>query len=251
MDALLDAASRIVSRGDALTMATVAAEAGISRATAYRRSGGKFQLLAALEARGVEVPSESPVRGRILETVRTHLAHHGLLATSIEDLADEVGVHPATIYRLFGDRETLLGEALSSLVPTVFLDVFRDPHLPPQEVLVRVAAGLILFISTFPGLVAQLLVPASGARQELMRLRGMQSDLGKLLADYFERCAQLGTLPPGDADARTGAFAGLCLGTTLMVPVGPLTTTDANERARWVVARFFSGEAAQVTTERA
>jgi hypothetical protein len=103
-----------------------------------------------------------------------------------------------------------------------------------------------MFVSAFPGLVAQLLIPASGARQELMRLRGMQSDLTEILSDYFERCAQRGTLPPGDATERTGAFAGLCMGTILVVSTGPLPVKEASEQAKGVVTRFFHGDAASV-----
>lgn len=242
MDQLLSAARRILDRGQPLTMALLASEAGMSRATAYRRSGGKEAVLQALEAQGVDLPAESPTRERILEAVRGQIAHHGLLATSMESLAEEVGVHPVTIYRLFGDRETLLREAMATVFPAVSIQLFREQEVGVEEVLQRVGAGLIQFISNFPGLVAQLLVPASGERQELMRLHGLQADLITVLQSWLERKVASGELPDGDPVERSGAFVGLCVGATFVDLDGPLSVEEARRRAERVVERFLAVE---------
>jgi AcrR family transcriptional regulator len=237
----LDAAAAILSRSEPLTMESLAAELDVSRSTAYRRSGGMGALREALADRGVD---DGPsTRQRILEATRRVVAVQGLARVSVEVLAAEAGVGPVTIYRLFGDRSTLLREALAGVFPARAVGLLEaDGAGTLEQTLERVATGMIQFAGSYPGLMALVLVPASADRAELMSLHGLQGDLRARLTRFFDAQAARGAIPPGDALERAGAFSGLCLGASvLMHEVRPLDEGDAAARARRVVQLFLAG----------
>src|SRR5688572_125442 len=95
---VLDAAARIVARDgtDALTMERLARETGLSRATVYRRSGGRDALLDALAAAGHDVGDRTETRARILAGAREVFGRAGFDGATIEDVAAAAGVGPAT-----------------------------------------------------------------------------------------------------------------------------------------------------------
>lgn len=110
-DALLDAAAALLTRGSPLTVAAVAAAAGVSRAAVYRRFADRDALVDALVRTGraaAPPPAEPDARERILDAVGAVLKRQGLAATTLEDVAREAGVGPVTVYRRFGDRAGLL-----------------------------------------------------------------------------------------------------------------------------------------------
>ena len=119
---ILEAARRLLQThpdGD-FTMDELAETAGLSRATLYRRSGGRQQVLRSLAlSDGLDIGNidQPDVRQRILEAARRVLPRTGLLGLTIEAVASEAGVGAATIYRHFGDRESLLQSLASSLGP--------------------------------------------------------------------------------------------------------------------------------------
>ena len=236
---LLSAAADIVSRGESLTMDTLAERTGISRSTAYRRTGGRAALLEALADQGLE---EASTRSRILDAVRGFVALEGVVRVSIEAIAAEAGVSPVTVYRLFGDRRSLLRAALAEVFPTEPLAALRALDLPLPDALELLAVRLIRFAGTYPGLVSLITAPASADRAELMELHGQQSDVRDQLTAGFGRLAEAGLLPPGDALLRAGSFVGLCLGASLLMhEVRPLTEQEVPERARHAVRTFLHG----------
>ena len=79
-EALLDAADRIVQRdGPAVSMASIAAEAGITKPILYRHFGDKGGLYAALAERHTD---------RLLETLRTALTRPGTPRQRVERTVD-------------------------------------------------------------------------------------------------------------------------------------------------------------------
>lgn len=118
--ALLDAAAALVERGEPLTVAAVAAAAGVARGTAYRRYPDRDALLAALLASGrVSAPPEPEpdTRERLLDAVGAVLKRKGLAATTLEEVAQEAGVGAVTVYRRFGDRRRLLQAFVAERTP--------------------------------------------------------------------------------------------------------------------------------------
>ena len=238
MDArLLNIAADMVRAGEALTMEALARRAGISRSTAHRRTGGRKALVEALASSGVEAGA----RALLLSATREAVAARGLVGVSVGSLAERAGTSPMTVYRLFGDRESLLREALADVFPSrAFQEMGRD-GADLEDTLLAVAAGMVRFAGTYPGLMALMLVPASADQAELMRLHGLQEDLRTRLLALLERHAADGTIPPGDALERAGAFSGLCLGASLLLSgLRPLQEADVEPRARGVVRAFLA-----------
>ncbi len=239
---LLEAASMIVERGAPLTMDTLAAEAGVSRSTVYRRTGGRAALMRALAERGLEPPDEPTTRERLLAAVRSCVARQGIVRVSVESLAAEAGVSPVTVYRLFGDRKSLLREALAGMFPIIAMQTLARDDAPLPQALELLAAGVIRFVGSYPGLMALVLAPASADRAEFMQIQGLQVDLRQQLTTVFESQAESGRIPPGDGLERAGAFMGLCLGASLLLhEVRPLRNEDVQPRARRVVRHFLKG----------
>ncbi len=224
-------------------MATLAAEAGVSRSTAYRHTGGRRALLRRLTKQGLNIDDDSPsTRTRILTAVRSCVAQRGVVGISIELLAAEAGVSPMTVYRLFGDRKSLLREALAEIISLEALRTLKYQRCSVVEALETVATEMIRLGGSYPGLTALMLVPASADQAELTQLRGSQLDVRAELARFFERRVALGELPPGDALERAGAFSGLCLGASLLLhEVRPLQPEEVVPRATRVVRRFLNG----------
>ncbi|MFN9942565.1 MAG: helix-turn-helix domain-containing protein, partial [bacterium] len=93
-------------------MEALAERSGLSRATGYRRTGGREALVAALEARGVDAKPGADARGRILAAARTVFAKTGFESATIEEIAAEASLGAATVYRCFGDKDSLVAAFL-------------------------------------------------------------------------------------------------------------------------------------------
>lgn len=119
-DALLDAAAGLVRSGAALTVAAVAAQAGVARGTVYRRWTDRDALVAALVATGrlaAEPQPEPDARERLLDAFGVLLRRQGLSGTTLDDVAREAGVGVVTVYRRFGDRRGLLQAFVAERTP--------------------------------------------------------------------------------------------------------------------------------------
>ena len=142
---LLNIAAGMVRSGEPLTMEALAQRAGVSRSTAHRRTGGRRALLEALAEAGIEAGA----RARLLAATREAVAARGLVGVSVESLAERAGVSPMTVYRLFGDRESLLRAALADVFPANALQALNTEG-GLEETLLAVAVGMIRFAGTCP-----------------------------------------------------------------------------------------------------
>jgi AcrR family transcriptional regulator len=118
-DDVLASAARIVgTRGaGALTMGALARATGFSRATLYRKAGGRSALLDALAATGADVGDRAGVRARILLAARDVFGRMGFDAASLDEIASVARVGVATVYRHFGDKDGLVAAFLDALAP--------------------------------------------------------------------------------------------------------------------------------------
>ncbi|MFI1568671.1 TetR/AcrR family transcriptional regulator [Streptomyces sp. NPDC020490] len=87
----------------------VAEEAGLSRSTLMRRLGGSRRALdEAVRAAGVDPGGQKSVRERAVEAAAGLISEHGLVAVTLERVADDAQCSVHSLYAVFGGRDGLL-----------------------------------------------------------------------------------------------------------------------------------------------
>lgn len=207
---LLRAARRLVAaHGQAgLSLEALARATGCSRATVYRRTGGRAALLDALAAEGLEVGDRAPPRERILAAAAAVFGRVGFEAASVEAIAAEARVGPATVYRHFQDREGLV---------VAFLDRV-GPRRGAREALAATTGDLRADLEAL----ARHILASLRADETLLRLAFLEALRGGPLLQRVRAASPTRTLPVlvavferhlprAEARLRARAFAGALL----------------------------------------
>lgn len=241
---IADAASRLVAQHgpDGFTMDDLARESGLSRATLYRQAGSREAVLAALSEQGVEVGKRVDVRERILAACRAVFTRAGFEAATLEDIAREAGVGPATVYRQFGDKEGLISAFASHLGPRRAVQKMAlRPTGDLRADLERTAATVLRAATEDLDLLKLALLERmrGGRWGELLKdspLRA-QTALTRLMESY----AASGALGSEDPRRAAQAFSGMVFAFVLrpLLEGGP--TPDPEETARFVTHVFLDG----------
>lgn len=239
---LLDAAQRLVAAGrQDFTMDDLAAEAGVSRATLYRRFGGREGLAEALAAeREVVVAAEGDdVRRRVLDAAERVFTAQGLARASIERVAAEAGVGPATIYRHFGDREGLVTAFVEDGgLPREVSRIRAAPSDDLEQDLVAVADAALAFLDRRREIIRLAFSPDPEAEALLVRVRGRTTTTRDQVAAILAHHQAAGRLPAGaDPRALTLALMSLLTGHALTLPVLTRRPPWADETERAGLAR--------------
>ncbi len=218
---ILEAARRLLTRhGPDFTMGQLAEEAGVSRATLYRRVPGREALAERLRAEGIEPGAElgDPRRERILHATRSLVDDHGLWFT-IEQVAEAAGVGAATVYRTFGDRDGLLHAFLDEHGPRrVATARLGDLEAPIEAALHPVVTSLMRFFLEFPGLARSVLLDRGIDAEEIQRLRRGSRSTASRVTEYMEAQVERGVLR-GDPLLLATSLLGMVLGNSLLAPV--------------------------------
>jgi AcrR family transcriptional regulator len=142
-EAILAAARRSLEAGDGLSIAAVAAGAGVSRQTVHHYFGGAKGLRAAMAAEGlaVDTAADEPTRERLIEAAIRLMSRPGGGVASIEAIASEAGMTKGAVYHHFADRAELLRAVARRVSP---VDEMREQiaptvDLPPREGLIVIA----------------------------------------------------------------------------------------------------------------
>lgn len=200
---------------EALSQAT-----GLSRATLYRRCGGRRALLEGLAAAGAAVGDLTDARQRALAAARVVFGREGFDGATIEAIAAEANVGLATIYRHFGDKEGLVAAFIEDLPPRRALrEGASRPSADLRGDLVRLASAMLASFRDDP-LVRLILLEKLRGGPFLPRIRGRSPtrtmpSIARLLGAHMEA----GRLPPGDVGRLAQAFSGLLLAFGV---IGPL-----------------------------
>ena len=242
---MLDAAERLYrDHGVGFTMDQLEVAAGASRATIYRRIGGKADLLDALAERRGEPVDTTDTRTQILDAAGDVCARHGFAAATMDQIAERAGVGVATVYRTFGDKETLLSTFVEERTPR---DAVRDVALHPSDDLrgdLQAIVGWSLpFFHEHRDIFRLLLLGSVAERQYLEHLRGSSGTTLDKLTAYFEAQQAAKRLGPSD-DPRdlTLALVGLILSFTLIGPREFGTgLSDPDATAAFIVRVFLDG----------
>lgn len=217
--AISDAARALLARhGERFTMAQLEAASGVSRATIYRRIGSKGELLERLaRARGEDYEPDD-ARRAVLRATRRVLARHGLAAATIELIADAAGLGVATVYRHFGDKETLLRAFAAEMTPR---EAVRALALHPSDDveadLEGIVDALVPFFHDHRDVLRLLLLGGEGECRYLETLRARSDSSMARLADFFAAQLAAGRLRSrgGPADLAQ-ALVGLVVAFTVL-----------------------------------
>ena len=243
---ILEAAAQLVASAgsDGLTMDELARATGLSRATLYRRTGGRRAVLDALAAEGTEVGDLSEARTRILTGARAVFGRSGFDGATIEEIAAEANVGTATVYRQFGDKEGLIAAFLDELSPR---RAVRDAAARPSDdlradlerVAQRMLAGAQKEAPVFRLMMLESLRggPLMPRVRELSPTRTLPS-IAKLLSWHMNA----GRLPKADARQLAQAFSGMVLAFGVIGPLlGGLPPVDPAATARLIADLFLRG----------
>lgn len=244
----------LASEGPGFTMEALAQAAGVSRATLYRRVPSREKLAERLrEERAVEsgtALAREPSRQRILETTRQLVGRHGLLALTVEQIADAAGVSPVTIYRTFGDKDALLRAMFAELGPRNDAAlVLADLDAPVEDTLTRFVTVMQRGLAEQPAFVFMALFSQGEEARYVEHLRKSQYGTMDRFTRYLAAQMERGRLRPGDPVEMALGLMGLVLGASLdtrrlLSSAQEEGTGKRTPRARAIVELFLHGVAA-------
>lgn len=241
---IADAAARLVALHgpDGFTMDDLARESGLSRATLYRQAGSREAVLAALSEQGVEVGQRVDARERILAACRVVFTRAGFEAATLEDVAREAGVGPATVYRQFGDKKGLISSFAGHIGPRrAMREVALHPTGDLRADLARVAATVMRYAAEDLDLLklAMLERMRGGPWAEFLNTPPMRART--ILTRLLESYAASGALGPHEPQRMAQTFAGMIFAFVAgpVLEGGPLP--DPEETARFITHVFLDG----------
>jgi AcrR family transcriptional regulator len=246
--AILDTAERLLAAraGGDFTMEQLAAESGLSRATLYRRMGSKEALLQRLVCeRGikVEILDSADIPTRILQAARLAFGRNGLARTTMEQIADEAGLGVATVYRHFGDRDSLLRAFLQLHTPQrTFQEVALHSSGDIEDDLLNLVTGMLTFLHRHRDMIWLGLVEGEETRRILARLREAPEGTRSDLIRFLEAAVGAGQLQDRDPEQMATALAGMLMTFALQVPVlGGPPLENPRQAAEFIVELFLNG----------
>jgi AcrR family transcriptional regulator len=214
---------------DGVTMDQIATAAGVAKATVYRHFRGKAALAAYL---GLPA-TDDDTRTRLLEATALGISTRGLNLLTVERVAADAGVSPATVYWHFGSKEELIVETLRHAVPLGLSEQLADSlDGPPAEVLPRLMRAVVKVFQERVDLIPQVMLEA-GRQPRLAAIvfERITMPIWGNVARYMAEQARRGRFTAGDPMARVFAL------------VGPLMAM--------LLARRIFGERAPVQPEQA
>ncbi|MCC6166913.1 MAG: TetR family transcriptional regulator [Caldilineaceae bacterium] len=248
-DAVLETAARLLAEpGDGLTMERLAAASGLSRATLYRRFGSRRALVQRLiRERGLSAGDllAPDVRTRVLQAARALFGREGFAAATVEQIAQEADVGPATIYRHFGSKEALVQAFIQASAPRRRLrELAATRNGDLEEDLTALAGAALQFMHDNRDLFQLALQDGATAVALRHRLQSVEGRSAHALAGYIERQMAAGRLRAGDPFELALSFLGMMFGHALLgVQFYDHPLDDPEQVARCLTRLFLHGAA--------
>jgi AcrR family transcriptional regulator len=242
------------SDGADFTMERLVEATGISRATLYRRFGSREAILQRLvDEQAIDAPelARPDIRTRIVQATRVVLSRYGFAGTTVEQIAQEAGVGPATVYRHFGSKEALIEAFVQASHPRQLLRSFTANAESDLEAdLTLLATTMLEFVHENPWLIRMLVFESQEAKALLAQVRATQGRTVTYLAKYLADHMALGHLPEADPFDLALAFFGMLLGFGFVGPHSydrPVTDTKSTAQ---LATRIFLHGVAQVQPQK-
>jgi AcrR family transcriptional regulator len=243
---ILAAARRLSNRpGASFTMAEVAGEARLARATLYRAFSSRAALLAALRAEGLELAPDADPAARAVDAVERILLRDGFGGLTMEAVAAEAGASLATLYRRFGDREGLLRDFVRRRGRRAELKARLDgPVGSPGEleaILVRFTETALAALEDGRALFRLALAGSEETGALLRKVRDAPRGATAALAGFLDAQMKAGRLRPGDPATLAAAFTGQLFSLAVILPASGANLPARPALARSLVDTFLRG----------
>ncbi len=214
---ILDAALHLIeTRPEKFTMDRVAAGAGVSRATVYRRFGSAEGLRSALcTSRGVTASlNRSGTRARVLDAALAEFTRAGVHGATMQGIAERAGVSPMTVYNHFDDKEGLVFALISERGPSS-LPLQRLADLGTfEDTVAAFVTGVLQIVQDQRDLFGLVIAPDPITRRAFRRMRADHAEIP--LVPMLEAAG----LPPEiDARVAAGSLMGMIMANAVIIPV--------------------------------
>lgn len=144
VEAALRAAEKLGKDVADVPVMAIATEAGISRSTLLRRSGGSRAALdAAVRAAGIDTGGQRPVRIRAVDAAANLISESGLAAATLEAVANHAQCSVYSLHAAFGGRDELLRAVFEQYSPIRDIEEFLDHPRSDLKQTVRALYGEI------------------------------------------------------------------------------------------------------------
>jgi len=187
-DSLLAAAGNALAADAALTMAELAAAAGVSLRQLYRHFASREALLQALDIEAVP-----GARERILVAALELLGRVSLAELSMDELAAMSDVSRATLYRIFPGKSALFRELIATYSPwesiaRVLEESVSSADADPRDVIPKIAHALADGLSGRTGVLLRMVLEMSRGQPDTAE--GVQRSMLRGLPDLIEYLSQ-------------------------------------------------------------
>ncbi len=149
----------------------------------------------------------APTRDQLLAAAARLYGEHGYRGTTTRRIAEEAGVNEVTLFRLFGNKTTLLEEAIRehSQLHTVPLP---DAPADPERELTKWAAAEHHGLTARRSMIRKAMAEMEERQAPECMAQG-PTGAGRMLRGYIERLEQNGFIPEGqDAVAASAMLMG-------------------------------------------
>jgi AcrR family transcriptional regulator len=214
----------------------------VARATLYRQVKNREDLLGALSEGGVDLGERVDIQGRILSAARVVFSRAGFDAATLEDIAREADVGPATVYRQFKDKAGLIRAFGDRFGPRrAVMEIAVSASGDVRADLERIASTVLRAAATDSDLLRLALLERlrGGPWAEVLGSSPMSSQktVARLMKSYQEK----GALRGEDPRLLAQTFSGMLLSFVTSPFLDGKPRPDPEETARFLASAFLDG----------
>ncbi|MBL4725969.1 MAG: helix-turn-helix transcriptional regulator [Rhizobiaceae bacterium] len=230
--------------GEDFTLDQLQERTGLSRATLYRRIGNKESLLERLAAENlITLDPQADIKNRIYSAAKKVIANAGFIACTMEQIAGEAGLGIATLYRHFGDKETLLTSFVNQLHPRLDIQsILSAQDISLERDLRKVITIALKFFNDNTELAQILYSLQTAEREYLTRIRNNSPSTLGHINRYLVRHQKAGTVR-NDISAADLAIIlnGLLMQFSLLAPAQINRPLDVKKDTEIILTMFLRG----------